>query len=129
MDSLVISSTYAAIFGIIYFAISLRVGNYRRQTSISFGDGEDANFLKIIRAQQNFAEYVPIALLLGLLVEYRGASAVLVHVVFGLLLVGRVSHYLQLTSVLKSIAFRMLGMLLTFSSILTSSIFLLLQAF
>lgn len=128
MDSLAISSTYAAIFGIIYFAISLRVGNHRRLTRVSFGDGEDANFLKIIRAQQNFAEYVPIALLLGLLVEYQAASTIVVHSVFGLLLAGRMLHYLQLTSVIGPVIFRMLGMILTFSSILTSSVFLLLQA-
>jgi len=128
ISSLVISSVYASILGLVYVVISLRVGNRRRLTQVSFGDGDDADFLKIIRAQQNFGEYVPIGLLLGMLVEHQGASALLVHLVFVLLVLGRAFHYLQLTGVVKPIVIRMLGMILTFSSILISSICLLLAA-
>ncbi len=127
MQSLEISGLYAAIFGLIYIAITFRVGNHRRVTGISFGDGGDSDFLKLIRGQQNYAENVPIGVLLGVLVEFLGASSGLVHTVFAALLIGRVSHYLQLTAAIKPVIFRMLGMVLTFLSILVSSIWLLIN--
>ena len=118
MQSLAISSLYVPLFGIMLCIITLRVGQYRAKTGLSFGDGGDAAFNRKIRAQANFTETTPMALLLIVLVEFQGGSSSLVHGLFLALLIGRISHYLQLTSVLKPVLFRMMGMILTLSAIL-----------
>ena len=125
MSSLTISSFYIPVFALMFFAITIRVGMFRARTQTSFGDGGDNTLLKISRAQMNFAESTPIALLLFTLVEYNGAAAALVHGLFAVLLLGRISHYLQLTGVLRPIVFRMGGMLCTLFSIVTGAVWLL----
>lgn len=125
--SLEVVFLYAAVFGIIHFAITIRIGLIRARTRVSLGDGGDKGFLKLIRGQQNFAENVPIALILCTLVGLQGASVMVMHILLLLLLVGRVSHYLQITGALKPIVFRMGGMILTFLSMLIASACLLLN--
>ncbi len=125
MPSLAISSFYLPVFALMFFVITIRVGMFRARTQISFGDGGDKTLLKISRAQMNFTESTPIALLLFVLVEYNGAPAVLVHGLFAVLLLGRLSHYLQLTGALQPIIFRMGGMIATFLSIVTGAVWLL----
>lgn len=125
MPSLTISSFYIPVIALVFFAITLRVGMFRANNKLSFGDGGDIVMTRISRAQMNFAESVPISLLLFALVEYNGAPAALIHGLFVLLLMGRASHYMQLTGVLKPIGFRMGGMMLTFLPIIIGSVWLL----
>lgn len=125
MPSLAISSFYIPLFALMFFVITIRVGMFRARTQTSFGDGGDKTLLKISRAQMNFSESTPIALLLFTLVEYNGASAALVHGLYAVLLFGRLSHYLQLTSVLEPVIFRMGGMVATLLSIVTGAVWLL----
>lgn len=127
INLLPITSLYVAIFALFFVAITLRIGLYRGANRISFGDGGDKKFLAKIRAQANFSESTPIALIVIGLVELSGASTTWVHGLFITLLAGRVSHYLQLTHVLKPLIFRQGGMILTFSAIITGSIYLLLN--
>ena len=64
MNSLTVSSLYVPLFAIMLALITLRVGMYRARTKVNFGDGGDKAFGRIMRAQMNFAETVPMALLL-----------------------------------------------------------------
>lgn len=59
----------AALCGLLYFWLSLRVVQVRRAAKVSLGDGGDEVLLQRIRAHANFAEYVPICLILIFVIE------------------------------------------------------------
>lgn len=127
MIALPITSLYIPLFGLFLIFITLRVGGYRIKNSISLGDGGDAELLKRIRGQANFIELVPITLLLIALVELSGAGATWVHGLYAALLVGRVSHYIQITGMVSPLLFRAGGMSLNMLVMLVASIYLLIQ--
>jgi uncharacterized membrane protein YecN with MAPEG domain len=81
-----LSSVYAAIFGLLAALLTVRVIMGRVRTGIQSGDGGDASLGQAIRAHANFAEQVPLALLLIVLVETTGAAPVAVHI-FGIVLI------------------------------------------
>ena len=123
-----ITSLYAAVLGLMFVIFTFRVGAYRLKSRISFGDGDDKELLRRMRAQGNFVESVPLALLLIALIEFNGASDSLVHGVAIALVVGRLSHWLQLSGFIKPLPFRAGGMFLTFASMVTASVWLLMSA-
>jgi uncharacterized membrane protein YecN with MAPEG domain len=127
MNPLTATSLYAAIFGLLFIVITLRVGLYRRDTNILFGDGDDKQLLLRIRAQANFTETVPIALILIALMELAGANAIWLYSLGSLLVIGRTAHYLQLSGLIRPILFRAWGMLGTFLVYVTASVWLLLN--
>ena len=64
----------------------------RRRLKIGIGDAGNPAMLRAMRVHSNFAEYVPMSLLLVYFVETSGANAWLVHA-FGLcLLAGMLTH-------------------------------------
>ena len=129
MQSLLpISSLYVPFFGLMFVVITMRVGNYRRENQLPFGEGGDKKFLALVRAQANFTESVPIAVVILVLLELAGQSASMMHGLFVALILGRTLHYLQLTGVFNAVLIRILGMLLTLGPILVASIALALRA-
>ena len=59
-----ITLTYAAILSLIFIGLSLRVITGRFRTKTSFGDGGNADLNARIRTHSNFAECIPLALIL-----------------------------------------------------------------
>jgi uncharacterized membrane protein YecN with MAPEG domain len=74
-----LSSLYAALLGLFAAFLTVRVILGRVKTGIQTGDGGNAALGQAIRAHANFAEHVPLALLLIVLVETTGAAALFVH--------------------------------------------------
>jgi len=64
-----ITSTYAAILAIVFVVLSVRVVMQRCAVQVSLGDGGNLSLLRRQRAHANFAEYVPLALILMALTE------------------------------------------------------------
>jgi len=118
---------YAGLLGIMFIVITLRVVVHRTKKKISLGDGKDRELGKLIRGHGNFTETVPLALVLILMLELQGANATTLHILGIALLVGRVLHYLRLTSLLKNMWFRVAGMAMTLFVILYASIRLLIK--
>lgn len=115
-----ITALFAAILGLVFVPLSARVGFYRLKSQISLFDGGDKELARRMRAQGNFAEYVPIALILLALVELNGALDWVVYLLGGSLVVGRLLH-LYTISGSETGPGRPIGMVLTFLSILGSS--------
>jgi len=120
--TLSITPFYAAILGIMFVYLSLRVALFRRKEQISLGDANDPVLQTRVRVQGNFAEYAPFGLLLLLMVELQGGHILLVHAIGLMLLVGRIAHAWGLSQNPQSIPLRKNGMILTFLAIVVGAL-------
>ena len=65
-----ITALYAGLLAPLFLLLSVRVIRQRRGAKVAVrGDGGDAMLLRRMRVHANFAEYVPLALLLMALAE------------------------------------------------------------
>jgi uncharacterized membrane protein YecN with MAPEG domain len=115
-----IAPIYVAVLGLIFLPITMRVGLYRVSNKIDLGDGGDQHLLRIMRGQANFVESVPLVAIMLVLMELAGAPSAWLHSVGGLLVGGRVLHYLALTKMGPFIG-RPIGMFATFGSYLAAA--------
>lgn len=83
---------YAAVLALIYVALSGWVVAGRLTGDVLHGDGGDRSLMKRIRSHGNFAEYVPLTLLLIAFLEAAGASGALVRTLLIVLVVARLLH-------------------------------------
>ena len=125
MSPVPITSVIAAIFGVMLVFLSLRVGLLRSKEKIWFLDGGNEELTRRIRAQGNFIEYVPLALLLIALIELGGGSGGLVWALGAGLLAARVAHAVGVSLATTSPA-RSAGTLGTFAVLLVAAGWLLL---
>ncbi|WP_421199443.1 MAPEG family protein [Aeromonas enteropelogenes] len=87
-----ITLLYAGLLGLLFLLLSFWVVRRRAQFKVMIGEGEAPELLAAIRTHGNFAEYVPLTLLLMALCELVGAGALWLHLGGGMLLAGRVLH-------------------------------------
>lgn len=87
-----ITMFYAGCLAVVFLILSARAIQRRGQTGVNLGDGGNEAMIRIMRGQANFAEYVPLALLLIAALELQGLSATWIHGLGGSLLLGRVLH-------------------------------------
>ncbi len=87
-----ITLTYASILALIFAALSLNVAIRRGTGGPSYGPGDDNELMGMMRAQQNFAEYVPLILIVLAGLEMTGADATWLRILGGSLVVARVLH-------------------------------------
>ena len=83
---------YAAILALVFVSLSFRVANTRRTTRIPLGTGGNVMLERRIRVQGNFAEYVPLALILLTFIELQKWPHWLVHLLCLVLLAARLVH-------------------------------------
>jgi uncharacterized protein len=108
-----ITALYAGLLAILFLVLSIRV--VQKRTNVSLGDGGDAELLRRIRGHGNFAEYVPLMLLMMALLEYGGAlPSWLLHALGITLVVARVLHGIALSFTAKWKFGRFYGTLLSF---------------
>ena len=87
-----ITLIYGGLLGLLFLLLSFWVVKRRAQFKVMIGEGEAPEMLSAIRAHGNFAEYVPLTLLLMALCELAGVGALWLHLGGGLLLLGRILH-------------------------------------
>ena len=90
-----VTPIYAGLLTLWFLLLSVRVMNLRRD--VSFGDSGDIAITRVIRAHANFAEYVPLALLLMGFLEVTRYSIYLLHALGVILVVARLLHGLALS--------------------------------
>jgi uncharacterized protein len=116
---------YAAALAILFVFLSTRTLLLRRRLRIGLGDAGNAQMLRAMRVHSNFAEYVPFCLLMLYLVEVQDAHPLFMHGLGLCLLSGRLSHAYGVSQARENYRFRVAGMALTFTTLLTSSAYLL----
>ncbi len=120
---------YAALLALLFVYLSIQTIRVRHRFSIALGHADNPLMLRAMRVHANFSEYVPFALLLIFLVETSTAQPLLVHALGITLVVGRLSHAFGVSREPEKLLFRIFGMALTFTVIVTSAIYLLFLAF
>ncbi len=123
----VITPLFAAIFGLMYVALSINVVRYRFGDRISLGTGDNKHLERAIRAHGNFMEYVPLAILLMWFIETLTLSASTVFWLGSILLIARVSHAFGIFYPRQLMIFRQLGSLVTFGVLIKACISILLH--
>ena len=121
-----VTPVYATLLGLLFIALSLRTIRLRRRHQIAVGDGNNSELRRAMRVHANFAEYVPLALLLIYFVEHDGASMLLVHALGCALLAGRLLHAWGVSQPRENFRYRVTGMVLTFGVILVAGLTILL---
>lgn len=86
------TSIYAGLCGLLMAWLAVQTIKVRRANRVKLGDGGNFALQSAMRAQGNFAEYMPIVLILLFLLEYNGMYYLVIHA-FGIaFLVGRWKH-------------------------------------
>ena len=122
---LIIVPTYAAVLVLLYVALAMRVIRMRRSAKIAIGSGGNARLERLMRVHANFAEYVPLALLLLAFVELQGRPSWQVHVLCLALVAGRVIHAYGVSQEDEAIGLRTAGIVTTFAVLLAAAVALL----
>jgi uncharacterized membrane protein YecN with MAPEG domain len=123
--SVTVSTLYVAILGLMFVPFTAYVGFYRVKTNILLLDGGDTELARRMRAQANFIETVPLAVILLILMEINGASAIWLHSLGSILVVARLVHYLTIATNPANAVPRGLSMLGTLSVYVVSATWLL----
>lgn len=115
---------YAAALAVMYVILAGLVIRQRFKTRVGLGDGQQPGLVKAVRIHGNFAEYVPLLLILLFILEIQHAALWQLHLIGGLTLFGRLSHAVGLTKSSGTSLPRMLGMISTFAALLCAAAFL-----
>ena len=92
MIMLPIALTTAGAAALVNMWLGMRIGRVRQAEKISIGDGGNLRLIARMRAQLNFAEYVPLVLILIGLIELSSGSQLWLWIVSVLFILGRVLH-------------------------------------
>ncbi|MDE0854430.1 MAG: MAPEG family protein [Nevskia sp.] len=123
-----VTPLYAGALALWFLLLSLRVVRGRvGPGNPSLGDGGNPRMQRLIRGQGNFAEYVPLILVLIGLLEQNGAPHWLLHGLGATLLLGRLLHGYALSFTQESVFGRSAGIALTFVALLASGVLCLLR--
>ncbi|MEM7080677.1 MAG: MAPEG family protein [Pseudomonadota bacterium] len=116
-----ITILYAGLLGLLAIALGAAAGSYRGKAGIDAGDGGDPELLIRMRRHANFVESAPLALILLGLLELQAISSIAIHVLGGMLVVGRILHAATFAQGIKSIP-RGIGAGLTTLSTLVAAV-------
>jgi hypothetical protein len=123
----IIVPTYASILVLIFVVLSARVIQMRASAKIGIGTGNDPAMERRIRVHGNFAEYVPLALLLLTFMEMLHMSRYLIHVLCIVLIVARIVHAIGVTPVEENFPMRVGSVLATFAVLVIAALALLIH--
>jgi uncharacterized membrane protein YecN with MAPEG domain len=112
-----ITAFYASLLAFLFLLLSLRVINQRREARVEIGSGESPELFRRSRVHANFAEYVPLTLLLIALAESLKAPSIVLHALCLALVAGRLLHAYALSQTPHILKLRVLGMWLTLGTI------------
>lgn len=140
LDLFVTFGFYLTILAAIFLYLSYNVISTRIHRKVTLGDNNDPVLRRAIRAHANFAEYVPLAVIMILVISQITAPltfgsihpmSIMTHTLFLLLILGRLCHAYgilrQEVSSKPSLRMRQAGTILTFGVIGLSGLVLMLN--
>lgn len=116
---------YAALLAFLFVYLSVRVMRARQNAGVMIGSGGNAALERRMRVHANFAEYVPLALILLAFVEMRGHAAWYLHLLCLALLAGRAAHAWGVSQEPDHIRLRSAGVALTIAVLVLAALTLL----
>ena len=119
VQMLLVTSIIAAVLTIIFVKLSFAVIALRRKNKVGLGSGGYEDLEKAIRAQGNFAEYVPFGIILIACLELNGAPWWLVTIPGITLTIGRLFHAVGMHEPPPNFGKRVTGMKFTFNTLIT----------
>ncbi len=114
---LVVTSIIASVLSFIFIRLSFAVIRLRRANQVGLGSGGNEALERAIRAQGNFAEYVPFGLILICCLELNGAPWWLVSIPGMTLIIGRLIHALGINEPHPHYKKRVMGMAFTLTTL------------
>ena len=118
---LTVTALYSGSLALWFLVLSARVVA-RRRAGIFLGDGGDAGMLRLVRGHANFAEYVPLALIMLAVLELAGTSIYILHGLGLALLAGRLLHGYALSFTQRFGFGRFWGTVLTYGVLIIEAI-------
>ncbi len=116
-----ITALYAAALAALFLILSFRTIGVRRAAKVEIGDGNNPELLRRMRVHANFAEYVPIALILLGLAESMKLAPLWLHAIGATLVIGRYVHAYALSQTPHILQLRVFGMAATLTAIATAA--------
>ncbi len=116
-----ITPLYAALIALIFVVLSVRTLLLRGRLGIAIGTGEDHELTRAMRVHSNFAEYVPLALILFYFLEVQTDADLWIHVLCVSLITGRLLYAYGVSQVEENYRFRVAGMILTLGCLISAS--------
>jgi uncharacterized membrane protein YecN with MAPEG domain len=120
---LIVTSIITAVLTIIFVRLSFAVIGLRRKNQVGLGSGGHEGLERAIRAQGNFAEYVPFGIILIACLELNGAPWWLVAIPGITLIIGRLMHAVGISVPPPDFSKRVLGMKFTFVTLISLALF------
>ncbi|MBL8709496.1 MAG: MAPEG family protein [Rhodospirillaceae bacterium] len=117
MPAITVTPLYAGLLALLFLVLSQRAIGARRKARVALGPGNDPALLRALRVHGNFAEYVPLALVLLMLLELQLVPALLLHGLGLALLLARVIHAIGVAREPEQFRYRIAGMVLTLTTI------------
>lgn len=128
MTSLQAAALWIGLNAIFLIYISFHVGQGRIKHNVNLGDGANSDMQRRIRAQGNYIEYAPAALLGLFVLAEIGVAANVIHALGGFFFIARVSHFLGLGTDVWPKG-RMVGTIGTMLTLAATGVLLIWQAF
>lgn len=115
------TAPYFAGFGFLTVYHAMRVVRLRWKHKVALGDGGVPELERMIRVFGNHSEYVPIGLILLVCLEFVQAPVWFLHLSGTTFLLGRILHAMGLSKTRGTSPGRIIGMILTLTSLLIAS--------
>jgi len=120
--NITITAFYASLLALLFIALSFNVIRLRFKLKVGLGDGGEKALIKAIRIHGNFAEYIPLALILLAGYELSGADSFWIHFFGSVLFLSRILHAVGLSKSIGTSKPRALGTISLFIVLLILSI-------
>ncbi len=117
-----ITPIFAAFAACFLVYLSYRVIKIRKAHSVSVGTAGDPSLERAVRNHGNFIEYAPLTLLMLAMVEYVGLAAWAVWVLGIMFVASRLIHFAGFRSKEAPGVFRVVGMALTFTTLISLAV-------
>lgn len=122
MEGLPITLVTASILGLVFIWLCTRVIASRVNNDVIIGDSGNTDLIYRIRTQGNFAEYVPIFVIILGLLEFSGGNPTVLIVLAALFVGARLIHVPGMGEQ-ANLKFRQAGIIGSFTSIGAASLY------